>query len=321
MSGARGVSGASGAVVALVGPTATGKTQVALEIAGAAAPIGEICCADSMTVYRGMDVGTAKPSTADRARIPHHLLDLASPSERFTVARFQTAARLALEDITSRGRPAIVVGGSGLYVRAALDPLEFPADDAEVRARLSALEPEVLRARLREVDPAAARAIDPANLRRVVRALEVFEVTGRPFSSFRTSWERFTPVPMAGLDVPDEVLDARIHARARAQLDAGLADEVRALLEDGFADAPTAATAVPYPAAVALVRGEIDEDGFLERAVRANRQLARRQRAWFRRDPRVRWFDATDVARAAAEVRAYYEGHVRDDQQENVCAS
>lgn len=314
------------AVVALVGPTGTGKTQIALDVATASDVAAEICCADSMTVYRGMDIGTAKPSADDRARIPHHLLDLASPSERFTVARFQDAARAALADIAARGNVAIVVGGSGLYVRAALDPLEFPGDDAAVRARLAALDPATLQARLRAADPDAARAIDPANLRRVVRALEVLEVTGRPFSSFRTSWERYTPVPMAGLDAPDAVLDARLRERLRAQLDAGLADEVRALLADGFADAPTAASAVPYPAVVALVRGEIDEDGFLERALLANRQLVRRQRSWFRRDPRVRWFDATDVERAATEVRAYYEGMAtQPDQthpdQENACAS
>lgn len=303
-------------IVALVGPTATGKSAIALDVAAA---IGaEICCADSMTVYRGMDIGTAKPSAADRARTPHHLLDLASPAERFTVARFQAAAIDAFNAIGGRGAHAMLVGGSGLYVRAALDGLEFPPDDADVRARLEGIDPATLQARLRAADPDAARFIDPANLRRVVRALEVIEITGRPFSSFRGAWEHFAPVAIAGVDVPDEVLDARLEARLRAQLDAGLADEVRALLADGFAETPTASRAVPYPEAVAYVRGEIDEETFVRDAVRSSRRLVRRQRAWFRRDPRVRWFDGTDVAHTTREVRAYLQEHIDGG---NACAS
>jgi tRNA dimethylallyltransferase len=303
-------------ILAIVGPTATGKSAIGLEIAEA---IGaEICCADSMTVYRGMDVGTAKPTAADRARIPHHLLDLAEPAERFTVARFQAAAAGAFAAIAARGAHAMLIGGSGLYVRAALDGLAFPPDDADVRARLEALDPGTLQARLRAEDPEAARFIDPANLRRVVRALEVIEITGQPFSSFRDAWERFAPVPVAGIDVPDDILDARIASRLRAQLAGGLAEEVRALLADGFADTPTASRAVPYPEAVAFVRGDLDEEAFLEEAVRSTRRLVRRQRAWFRRDPRVRWFDGTDIAHATGEVRAYLEQHVDGG---NACAS
>lgn len=295
-------------ILALVGPTATGKSALAMKIAQT---IGaEICCADSMTVYAGMDIGTAKPSRSDRALVPHHLLDLADPLERFTAARFQRAARAAFDDISSRSAHALIVGGSGLYVRAALDPLEFPPDDAVIRARLEEMAPASLQSRLREVDPDSARAIDPANLRRVVRALEVFEVTGRPFSSFRSAWESFSPVTMVGLDVADEALDARLELRLRGQVDAGLADEVRALLAAGFERAPSASRAVPYPQAVAFVRGEIDEETFIQEAVRSTRRLVRRQRAWFRRDPRVRWFEATDEANAEREVRAYLQQHI-----------
>lgn len=291
-------------VLALVGQTATGKSAIALDCAelfGA-----EILSVDSMAIYRRMDVGTAKPSLADRSRIPHHLIDIAEPSERFTVARFQVLAREALVQIRARGRVPLIVGGSGLHFRAVVDDLSFPPEDPTVRARLDALPLRELAGRLQEEDPEAAMFVDLENKRRVVRAVEVIELTGRPFSSFREAWSRYRPVVVAGLYAEPDVLDARMRARLRRQLAGGLLDEVRALEASGDMDGLTARHAIPYTEARMLLRGEIDEDGFIEAATRASRRLARRQLAWFRRDPRVRWFDAADVGRARDGIAAYY---------------
>jgi len=242
---------------ALVGPTASGKSALALHLAerfGA-----EIVSCDSMTIYRGMEIGTAKPSTADRARIPHHLIDIADPGERFTVARFQDVARAAMDDIAERGARALVSGGSGLYFRAAVDPLEFPPSDAVVRARLEQTDPAELAARLKELDPEAAAFVD-----------------------------------------------ARIERRLRGMLETGLLDEVRGLVARGFRDAVTSPQAIGYRDALGLLEGEFDDEEFVRRAARDTRRLARKQMSWFRADPRVRWFDATDAERAAAEIAAYY---------------
>jgi tRNA dimethylallyltransferase len=295
-------------ILALAGPSASGKTAIALELAerfGA-----EIVCADSMTVYRGMDVGTAKPSAAERARVAHHLLDVADPGEPFSVARYQRLAREVIARIRDNGRVPFVVGGSGLYFRAAADDLEFPPADPKIRARIEREDLGVLAVRLKEADPEAAAFVDPANKRRVVRALEVIEITGRPFSSFRDAWGRYGEVVVAGLDVPRDVLERRVEARLRGMLAAGLLDEVRALLASGFRDAVTARRAIGYAEAVAVIDGEIGEDELVRRATRATLKLARRQMSWFRRDPRVVWFDATELRRAAAQVGAYYDGHV-----------
>lgn len=291
---------------ALVGPTATGKSALAIELA----PMfdAEIVAVDSMTIYRRMDIGTAKPTPAERARVPHHMIDVADPAERFTVARFQQLAHDAVAGVRARGHAPFIVGGSGLYFRAIVDDLAFPPEDPAVRARLSEEDLPVLVERLRASDPEASAFLDARNKRRLVRALEVIEVTGRPFSSFRDAWERFSDVRVAGLLLDPGELERRIRARLRAQLDAGFADEVRALLADGALDAVTARQAIPYTQGIALVEGRITEEGFIEEGTRANRRLARRQLAWFRRDPRVRWFDASDVARALAELKAYYAG-------------
>ena len=291
-------------ILALVGPTASGKSQMAVDLA---AELGaEIICADSMTVYRGMDVGTAKASEYDRARIRHHLLDVADPGESFSVARYQRLARSAFDGIEARGNLAMVTGGSGLYFRAAVDRLDFPPTDPAVRARIDTEDAETLAARLKREDPQAATFVDLANRRRVVRALEVITLTGRPFSSFRDAWGRYTPAIVAGLDLPLEILDARIESRLRDMVDHGLLDEVQALIDEGFREALVSSQAIPYRQAVALVEEEIDKDAFFEQAARATRRLARRQRSWFRKDPRVRWFDASQTERAGAEVRAYY---------------
>jgi len=294
---------------ALVGPTASGKTDVALSLAEELG--AEIICADSMTVYRGMDVGTAKPSAEARARVPHHLLDVADPGEEFSVARYQGLARAAISDVRERNAAPMVVGGSGLYFRAAVDNLDFPPTDATVRKRIETEDTESLAARLKREDPEAAAFVDLANRRRVVRALEVIELTGRPFSSFRDAWGRYTPAIVAGLAPPLNTLDARIERRLKGMLDGGLLDEVRALIEDGHRDAVTSSQAIPYRQAVDLVEMRMTIDEFLEQAARATRRLARRQLSWFRRDPRIRWFDSDQSERVGAEVGAYYSERLK----------
>lgn len=290
--------------LALVGPTASGKTGVALDIAerfGA-----EVVCVDSMTVYRGMDIGTAKPTREHRARVPHHLLDIADPAETFTVARFQRVARAAIADVRARARVPLLVGGSGLYFRAAVDDLTFPPTDATVRARLERRDLHELAVMLKEADPVAATFIDLENKRRVVRALEVVEITGRPFSSFRDEWQRRNPAVAAGLSVSTGELARRIEQRLRVMLDQGFLDEVRRLLHRGLREALTASQAIAYGQAVAHLEGRITVEEFVDEAARATRRLARRQMSWFRRDPRVRWFDAEDVSGATERISSYY---------------
>jgi tRNA dimethylallyltransferase len=289
---------------ALVGPTASGKSSIALDLAEAFGC--EIVSVDSMTVYRGLDIGTAKPTLEDRARIPHHLIDVVDPGEAFSVARYQRLAREAMKEIRSIGKVPLVVGGSGLYFRAAVDDLDFPPTDAAVRSRLEKEDAEALAARLKREDPEAATFVDLANSRRVVRALEVIEITGKTFSSFRDAWGRYTPAIVAGISPPLEILDARVEQRLRDMIDRGLLDEVRALMDAGFRDALTASQAIPYRQAVEVVEGSMTEDAFFEEAARATRRLARRQLSWFRRDPRIRWFDGDQTERVAAEVGAYY---------------
>jgi tRNA dimethylallyltransferase len=296
-------------LLALVGPTASGKSRIAVDLAqrfGA-----EVVCADSMTVYRGMDIGTAKPPTSALTRVRHHLVDIADPGESFTAARFQRLAQAAFEDMRSRAVLPFVVGGSGLYFRAAVDDLDFPPTDPTMRARIEADDAETLAARLKREDPEAAKFVDLANKRRVVRALEVIELTGRPFSSFRDAWGRYTPAIVAGLAVSLDELDARIETRLRAMVDHGLFDEVRALIAHGYRGALLSSQAIPYRQAVELLEEKITSDEFFEQAARATRRLARRQLSWFRRDPRIRWFDAAQSERAGAEVRAYYNERMK----------
>jgi tRNA dimethylallyltransferase len=298
---------------AIVGPTAAGKSAVAIPIAEALD--AEIVCCDSMTVYRGMDIGTAKPGAADRARVPHHVLDVAEPGETFTVARFQALANVAVEHIRARGKHPMLVGGSGLYFQAVVDHLTFPPTDGEVRARLEAQPLDALVPRLQERDPVAAGAMNLKNKRRIVRALEVIEITGEPFSSFREDWDRRTdptwaavhPVRVAGLDASDEELRRRIRARARKMVHLGLPDEVRELVARGFRDALTASQAVGYAQAIEVLEDRADEAHFVDKTTRATMRLVKRQRAWFRRDPRIRWFDA-EVADVRVQIQAYLTG-------------
>jgi tRNA dimethylallyltransferase len=293
---------------AIVGPTASGKTEVAIEVAEQLG--AEIVCADSTTVYRGMDVGTAKPTPEQRARVPHHLIDVAEPSEPFTVARYQRLARTAIEGIRWRGRVALLVGGSGLYVRAVVDDLVFPPTDPVVRERLEAeaagAGATAMYRRLAELDPPAADRIEPDNVRRTVRALEVAEITGRPFSSYAEAWDGYPEerVRAAGLDVPRPELHERIEARVRAQLAEGLIEEVKELAHVGLAGWLTASQAIGYAEFARHLEGELSLDEAAARTVKRTKALARRQLAWFRRDPRVHWF-AHD-APALADVVARY---------------
>jgi tRNA dimethylallyltransferase len=290
--------------LALVGPTASGKSEAAVALTQRLG--AEIVSVDSMLVYRGMDVGTAKPTSAERTRIPHHLVDVAEPEEPFSVARYQELARAVVEDVDGRGHRVLLVGGSGLYFRAIVDELEFPATDPdareELRAEAEVLGPDRLHRRLAEFDPAAAARIEPTNVRKTVRALEVVAVTGRPFSSYAARWERYPDehVRAAGIDLPRDVLARRIEARVRRMVDTGLLDEVRALLDRGLFGWLTASRAIGYAEFAGHLRGEITLAEATAETVRRTRELARRQMVWFRRDPRIRWFPAGE--RGAIDV-------------------
>jgi len=295
-------------VLALVGPTASGKTQIALDLAPGLR--AEIVSLDSMQVYRGMDVGTAKPSPEERRRVPHHMIDIVDPTRPYSVASFQTSARAALDQILVRGRRPLLTGGSGLYYRAVVDELEFPPTDPRLRASIEQRDPAELAQRLRDNDPDAAGRIDPANVRRVVRALEVMELTGRRFSDFRTAWDRYESrydLVVAGLDLPPELLAERIVARVDRMLATGLLAEAQAMLDRGLRDALTASRAIAYPEVVAHLDGSFTIEEAREQIIRNTRRFARRQMSWFRSDPRVEWFEASDTRRATVEIRAYYE--------------
>jgi tRNA dimethylallyltransferase len=258
---------------------------------------------DSMQVYRGLDIGTAKPTVAERAAVPHHLIDVVDPTDDWSAVRHQAAARAAVADIASRGKRALLVGGTGLYVQAVIDDLRFPGEDPDLRAELEewTAEPGGVAAAFEELerlDPDSAAKIDPHNARRIVRALEVIRLTGRPFSSFGPGVDHFGPTAfparMAGVWLPREVFNARIAARFAAMRDAGLVDEVRRLLE-GPPLSRTAAQAIGYKEIIAAVSGAgLSLDEAVDTAIRRTRSFARRQRMWFRRDPRITWLGATN---------------------------
>lgn len=294
------------AFAALVGPTASGKTEAAIEVAERLD--AEIVSVDSMLVYVGMDVGTAKPTPAQRARVPHHLIDVAEPSEPFSVARYQALCREAVREIRGRGRRVLLAGGTVLYLRAVVDDLEFPGTEPSVRAELEAeaasLGATKLYERLAASDPVAAAKIEPGNVRRVVRALEVAELTGRPFSSFALAWGRYEPERMraAGVRMPRAVLAERIEARVAAMLEAGLLDEVRSLVDRGFGSWLTASQAIGYAEFARHLAGELSLEEAVAGTVRRTKALARRQMAFLRRDPRIRWFETGDGAPALVEL-------------------
>jgi tRNA dimethylallyltransferase len=293
-------------VVAVVGPTATGKSDLAVALATAVG--GEVVNADSMQLYRGMDIGTAKPTAAEQKGIAHHLLDVCDVTETASVAIYQKLALRRLDELLSAGVPPILVGGSGLYVRAALDRLELPGTDPAIRARLQAeldrTGPVALHDRLAERDPAAANAILASNGRRIVRALEVIELTGRPFSANLPDYDAVHDTTQIGLDLANAALDERIERRVQRMFDAGLVGEVRRLEAAGLRRGRTACRALGYQQVLAMLDGAGDEESARAATVTATRRFARRQRSWFRRDPRIRWLDAAapDLVRQALAV-------------------
>jgi tRNA dimethylallyltransferase len=283
---------------ALVGATASGKSALALALARQD-PTWELVSVDSMQVYRGMDIGTAKPTPQERAEVPHHLLDLLDPWEDGTVAWFQREARRALADIEGRGRRALLVGGTGLYVQAIVDDLEIPGRFLDVRAELEDdADTAALHRRLQSLDPVAAERMEPTNRRRVVRALEVTLGSGRPFSSFGPGVNAHPPTAFAlvGISRPADELAARIEARYAAQVAAGFVEEVAALRDHPQGISRTAAQALGYKELLAHLDGEVTLEEALDLAVRRTRRFARRQRAWFGRDPRITWLEASGAA-------------------------
>lgn len=300
-------------IVAIVGPTGTGKSDLGVALARRLG--GEIVNGDSMQFYRGMDIGTAKLTLAEQQGVPHHLLDVLDVREEASVATFQREARRLFEEIISRGRVPILVGGSGLYVRAALDVLEFPGTDPAVRRRLTE---ELgtsgrgrLWERLRSVDPESAERVKDD--RRLVRALEVHEVTGRPFSSFMPQREYHRPAVQIGLDGDRQALHRRLAERVHTMVERGLEDEVRRLDDLGIRDGRTAQHALGYQQFLRVIDGDSTVERAAEETIVATRQFARRQITWFRADPRVSWLDfsepfAENVNAAVELFRSVAEG-------------
>lgn len=295
-------------VVAVVGPTATGKSDLSLALAAALG--GEVVNADSMQLYRGMDIGTAKLAESERKGVEHHVLDIWDVTEPASVAEYQRLARAAIDDIAARHRVPLLVGGSGLYVRAVLEDFEFPGTDPDLRADLeadlAARGPAALHERLRQRDPAAAERILPTNGRRIVRALEVITITGRPFLAELPAPKPVYPAVQIGVDRETADLDGRIGRRVDAMWSAGLVAEVSGLAAAGLRDGRTAGRALGYQQVLRLLDGEGTEDEARAETVRATRRFVRRQRSWFRRDPSVRWLDAArpDLVEAALALVA-----------------
>jgi tRNA dimethylallyltransferase len=281
-------------LIAVVGPTATGKSDLGLALAEKLG--GEVVNADAMQLYRGMDVGTAKLTASERRGVPHHLLDVLDVTDTASVAAYQREARAVVERLRADGRTPVLVGGSGLYVQAVLDELEFPGTDPGIRARLEDELAEqgsgALHTRLAGLDPAAAAAVLPSNGRRIVRALEVIELTGRPFTATmpRIGAPRYDAV-LVGVDRDVADLDERVATRVGLMMAAGLVDETRALLDRGLREGRTASRALGYQQVVEALDGGSPMAEAAERTVVATRRFVRRQRSWFRRDHRIRWFD------------------------------
>jgi tRNA dimethylallyltransferase len=294
-------------VIAIVGPTAAGKSGLSLRLARLLD--GEVVNADSMQLYRGMDIGTAKLPPDQREGVPHHLLDIWDVTAAANVAEYQRLARRAIDAIHARGKLPIVVGGSGLYVRAVIDNLDFPGTDPEVRERLelelAEVGPGAMHARLARLDPAAAGSILPGNGRRIVRALEVLELSGRPFSATLPGYEAVYDAVQIGVDLPRARLDERIAARVAGMWRDGLVAEVAGLAEAGLRDGRTASRALGYAQVLRFLDGHWPEEAAAAETVKATRRFARRQLSWFRRDPRITWLpaDEPDLAgRAMATI-------------------
>jgi tRNA dimethylallyltransferase len=300
-------------VVAVVGPTAAGKTALSLALAHALD--GEVVNADSMQLYRGMDIGTAKLPPAERAGVPHHVLDIWDVTEPASVAEYQRLARGAVDDIRARGRIPLLVGGSGLYVRAVLDQFDFPGTDPALRARLedelAAVGPAPLYERLRTVDPAAAARILPGNGRRIVRALEVIELTGAPFTAALPEPRPHYDAVQIGVDLDTALLDRRIAERIDRMWAAGLVAETRGLADRGLHAGRTARYALGYQQVLRFLDGRCTESEAAADTVRATRRFVRRQRSWFVRDRRITWLDGAGdgiVADVLRLLRQHQEG-------------
>jgi tRNA dimethylallyltransferase len=293
-------------IIGVVGPTATGKSDLALDLAEAVG--GEVVGADASQLYRGMDIGTAKVPVAERRGIPHHQLDVLEVTEEANIAAYQASARADFAAIQGRGHHPVLAGGSGLYVRAALDVLEIPPTDPDVRARLeaeaAAAGAPATFARLQELDPEAARAMEPANVRRIVRALEVIELTGRPFSATMPTRSYVQPTVVVGLRMPRARLDERITARVHRMWEQGLVAEVRHLEPMGLREGRTASRALGYAQALAEIDGTLTSGQAQEQTTALTRRFARRQESWFNPDPRITWLDALapDVSEEAVAL-------------------
>ncbi|WP_336052869.1 tRNA (adenosine(37)-N6)-dimethylallyltransferase MiaA [Streptomyces sp. CA2R101] len=291
-------------VIAVVGPTAAGKSDLGVALAQHVG--GEVINADSMQLYRGMDIGTAKLTPEEQQGVPHRLLDIWDVTCAASVAEYQRLARAEIDRLLAEGRTPVLVGGSGLYVRGAIDALDFPGTDPEVRARLeaelAARGSGPLHARLAAADPEAGRAILASNGRRIVRALEVIEITGRPFTANLPGHEAVYDTLQIGVDVARPELDERIARRVDRMWEAGLVDEVRRLEGQGLREGRTASRALGYQQVLAQLAGECTEQEARDETVRATKRFARRQDSWFRRDPRVHWLSG------AAEHRAELPG-------------
>ena len=283
-------------IITVVGATATGKSDLALDLADRLG--GEIINTDSMQFYRGMDIGTAKLPVDERRGIPHHLIDILDVTEEANVQDFQARARAAIADIRERGLRPILVGGSGLYVRAAVDHMEFPGTDPQVRARLEAevaTDRWALHQKLRELDPTAAEKITVNDQRRIARALEVIELTGRPFSAQLPDYQEIEPTVHLGLSMDRAILHERIATRVHLMWEHGWVDEVIRLLDAGLAEGKTASRAIGYAQIQRHLAGELTAAEAKEETTIRTRQFARRQDTWFRRDPRIHWIDGSSA--------------------------
>ncbi|RLP10634.1 tRNA (adenosine(37)-N6)-dimethylallyltransferase MiaA [Propionibacterium australiense] len=300
-------------LVVIIGPTASGKSALAVALARLLLQEGrpaQIVNADSMALYRGMDIGTAKPSPAERGGIPHHLIDVLDVRETSTVAAFQAMARTLIAELRDQGILPILVGGSSLYARAVVDDFEFPGTDPRVRARWEAELERLGAAGLHEVlaatAPEAARAILPGNGRRIVRALEVIELTGHYNPHLPEPRYLLENVHQYGLELDRDLMDERIAARVHAMFDQGLVEETRLLADAGLREGATASRALGYRQVLDLLDGRIDDEQAIESTIDGTRRFARKQLAWFRRDPRITWLPATEpglAQRIAAELR------------------
>ncbi|MDD6462338.1 MAG: tRNA (adenosine(37)-N6)-dimethylallyltransferase MiaA [Bifidobacteriaceae bacterium] len=313
IEGTRGTGGTGDAhraprVVSIVGPTASGKTSLGIALAKALEQVDgtpcEIVNADAYQMYRGMDIGTAKPTAAERDAVPHHLIDCMDPRETMSVALFQDMARTCIRELQARGVRPILVGGSGLYARAAIDDISFPPTDPDVRKRLEGdadrIGAEAMFARLAERDPQAAAHMDAHNVRRTVRALEVIELTGKPYSSMLPRYRYVIPAVQIGLDMPREELDARIDARTQQMRDEGFVQEVERMRP---VLGPTAARALGYQQIADYLDGLLSEDEAFASIAQHTKRLARKQMGWFGRDPRIHWLTAASEGLTDRAVR------------------